>query len=262
MDLIVWIIIFTAVGGALSAVAAASFLLLPERLRISLMPLLVSFAIGTLLGASLLALLPHALESPGVDPHQIGTSVLVGLLIFFLLEKMVLWRHNHHHGEHSAVVVLDPAHAHGSPAGYLILFGDAIHNLVDGVLIASAFLTDVRLGVLTSIAVVAHEIPQEVGDFAILLHSGFGRARAFAFNLLVSVTTVAGGVVAYYFLGFAMQLVPFVLGLAAASFLYIAVADLIPALHRRIDVRAMVLQTTLILAGIGVIVVAESVFHA
>lgn len=260
MHLLLWILVFCALGGVLSVLAAGTFLLLPERLRNRLIPLLVSFAIGALLGAALLALLPHALEQPGVASHDIGAAVLVGLLIFFLLEKMVLWRHSH--ADHANEAEFgETGHTHGKAAGYLILFGDAIHNLVDGVLIASAFLTDIKLGVVTSIAVVAHEIPQEVGDFAILLHSGFTRARALVLNILVSISTLIGGVVAYFSLATATKYVPYVLALAAASFIYIAVADLIPALHRRIDVRGMLLQTALILAGIGVIAAAEAALH-
>lgn len=217
------------------------------------MPGLISFATGALLGAALLALIPHALES-GIDAHRLSGTVLAGLLIFFVLEKMVLWRHSHdhHHGE---------APTGASAAGHLILIGDGIHNLVDGVLIASAFLTDIRLGVLTSLAVVAHEIPQEVGDFAILLHSGFSRMRAFVYNMLASATMVLGGLLAYFFLSTASALVPYVLALAAASFIYIAVADLIPSLHRRVHMRATIAQTLLIVAGIALIFVAELTLH-
>lgn len=253
----------TAVGGLLSAAAAGGFLLLSEPRRARLMPGLIGFATGALLGAALLALIPHALES-GVDAHRLSGTILAGLLAFFVLEKMVLWRHSHDHDHHSShgVCTGDPAHTAGaSAAGHLILIGDSIHNFVDGVLIASAFLTDVRLGVITSLAVVAHEIPQEVGDFAVLLHSGFSRARALAYNLLASATMIVGGLVAYFSLNAATAMLPYVLALAAASFLYIAVADLIPTLHRRVHARAIVVQTLLILAGIGVIFIAELTLH-
>lgn len=252
-----WIVAATAAGGLLSAAAAGGFLLLSEPLRARLMPGLISFATGALLGAALLALIPHALES-GIDAHRLSGTVLAGLLIFFVLEKMVLWRHSHdHHHDHHHGGAAPTA----SAAGHLILIGDSIHNLVDGVLIASAFLTDIRLGVLTSLAVVAHEIPQEVGDFAILLHSGFSRMRAFVYNMLASATMVLGGLLAYFFLSTASALVPYVLALAAASFIYVAVADLIPSLHRRVHARAIVAQTLLIVAGIALIFVAELTLH-
>ena len=255
MEPLVAIVLITALGGVLSVIAAGTFLLLPEARRLALMPALVSFAIGTLLGAAFLALLPHALEGAD-DPHAITGTVLIGVMVFFLLEKMVLWRHSHdHHGDAAC-----REHVH-QPAGALILVGDGIHNLLDGVLIASAFLVDVRLGVLTSLAVVAHEIPQEVSDFAILLHSGFSTGQAFIANLLVSLTTVLGGVAAYFFLQTTMAALPYVLAIAAASFIYVAVADLIPSLHKRTGAYAIVAQTSLIAAGIGLIALAESGLH-
>jgi zinc and cadmium transporter len=258
MGLLLLIILFSLLGGVLSVIAAASFLLLPESARTRMLPHFVSFAIGALLGAAFLALLPHALSSEVVrDPHRITQTVLIGLLAFFLLEKMVLWRHCHS-GVCDAHEV-EP-HQHGAP-GVLILVGDAMHNLVDGVLIAAAFLTDVQLGIVTALAVAAHEIPQEVGDFAILLHSGFSRARALLWNVLVSLTTVIGAVGAYYALGETDAIVPYVLAVAAASFIYIAVADLIPGLHRRVNAGATIQQFVWIAAGVMVIYAAHSTLH-
>ena len=274
--LILWIIVFTVLGGVLSVLAAAAFLLLPERLRARLLSPMVSFAIGTLLGAAFLAILPHAFETPGIDAHTITLTVLCGILVFFLLEKMVIWRHCH----------IDDCDVHGSTAvpgeggtkskglplpdmdevrrkatGNLILIGDGIHNMVDGVLIAAAFLTDIRLGVVTSIAVIAHEIPQELGDFAILLHSGYSRSRALIYNILSSLTTVMGGVVAYFSLSLANQLVPYVLAVAASSFIYISVADLIPGLHKRPEFSATLQQIMLIACGIAVISIMQAMLH-
>ena len=145
--------------------------------------------------------------------------------------------------------------------GNLILIGDGIHNMVDGVLIAAAFLTDVHLGVVTSIAVIAHEIPQELGDFAILLHSGYSRQRALVYNVLTGLTTVIGGVVAYFSLSLANQLVPYVLAIAASSFIYIAVADLIPGLHKRPEFGDSMQQIVLIALGVGVISATHAMLH-
>ena len=201
MSLLSWILLFSLLGGVLSVLAASVFLLFSERWRARLIPHFVSFAIGALLGAAFLALLPHALETPGVgDLHIITGTVLLGVLGFFLLEKMVLWRHCHH--AECEVHAPDEGHEHNhdhghAAAGTLILIGDGIHNLVDGILIAAAFLTDIHLGVVTSLAVAAHEIPQEVGDFAVLLHSGFSRARALAYNILSSLATLIGALIAY-----------------------------------------------------------------
>jgi zinc and cadmium transporter len=266
MTLLAWIILFTLLGGVLSVLAAALFLLLPESQRTRVLPAMVSFAIGALLGAAFLAVLPHALAAPGVrDMHAITGTVLLGLLGFFLLEKLVLWRHCHAHEceAHSATDVHGPetAHGHATASGYLILFGDGVHNFVDGVLIAAAFLTDVHLGVVTALAVAAHEIPQEVGDFAILLHSGFARSKALFYNVLASLTTVLGGVLAYFSLGVAQAALPYVLAVAASSFIYIAVADLIPGLHKRLEPRVTLEQVLLIGAGVLTIYFAHAALH-
>lgn len=287
MSLLVWIVLFTLLGGILSVLAAGLFLLLPEVTRARALHPMVSFAIGALLGAALLAILPHALQAPGVhDPHVITATVLLGLLVFFLLEKLVLWRHCHTdeceaHGSASVAEGRTPrateahgsasvaksraleateahaAHSRPSAAGYLIVIGDGVHNFVDGVLIAAAFFTDLHLGVVTAIAVAAHEIPQEVGDFAVLLHSGFSRGKALFYNVVSSLTTVIGGVLAYFSFQLAQAALPYVLAIAASSFIYIAVADLIPGLHKRVDPRATLQQVLLIAAGITFIYIAH-----
>ncbi|MGQ0429791.1 MAG: ZIP family metal transporter [Gammaproteobacteria bacterium] len=246
MSTLALILLATAACGALSAVVAGGFMLLPMAKRNALLPHLVSFATGALLGAALLALLPHAIESaPGV--HGIGIALAGGIIGFFVLEKMVLWRHCH----------VDACEAHGpqehhraQASATLILWGDAFHNTLDGVLIAAAFLTDPHLGLVTAVAVFAHEIPQEVGDLAILLNGGMSRGRAMFLNVAVSLASVAGAVVAWYLLAEALQALPYALAIAAASFLYVAVADLIPGLHRRVDARASIQQVTLIAFGI------------
>lgn len=257
MSLISWIILFSLLGGVLSVLAAAIFLLLPDTARHRILPHFISFAIGALLGAAFLALLPHAME--GVqDFHLLGLSVLLGILGFFLLERMVLWRHCH--VEHCEAH--DPEEtAHRHAAGTLVLIGDGIHNLVDGVLIAAAFLTDIHLGIVTSLAVAAHEIPQEVGDFAVLLHSGYSRGKAFVFNVLSSLTTLVGALAAYWSLANVQHMLPYILAIAASSFIYIAVADLIPGLHKRLHFSATLQQLTLIVFGVLVIYLAHSTLH-
>jgi zinc and cadmium transporter len=257
-----WIILFTLLGGLASVTIAGVFLLLPERQRALALPHLVSFATGALLGAALLALLPHAVQSaaPG-DVHGIGLALVAGIGVFFVLEKAVLWRHSHSgeyadHGAHHA------HHQHRDEASaVLVLVGDGIHNALDGMLIAAAFMTDVQLGIVTGIAAMAHEIPQEVGDFAVLLHSGMSRTRALLWNLGTSLTSVAGGVLAYLGLQQVTHALPYALAVAAACFLYVAVADLIPGLHRRVDMRTSITQVALIAVGIGVIAWVESAAH-
>jgi zinc and cadmium transporter len=251
------VVFLTAACGALSALVAGGFMLLPAARRNALLPHLVSFATGALLGAALLALLPHALES-GAGAHGIGIALVAGIIAFFVLEKLVLWRHCH----------VDHCEAHGPEEHHrdrasatLILLGDAFHNLLDGVLIAAAFLTDPHLGIVTTVAVFAHEIPQEVGDLAILLNGGMSRRRALLLNVAVSLTSIAGAVIAFFLLAQALELLPYALAIAAASFLYVAVADLIPGLHRRVDARTSVQQVVLIALGIVVIASTHGLAH-
>jgi zinc and cadmium transporter len=245
------IILFTALSGLLSAFAAGFFLMLGDRRRAAVLPHLVSFATGTLLAAAFIGLLPHALEQAGPgNAHQVGIALLVGILTFFILEKFVLWRHCHD----DPCEMHSPSHeARDAASARMILAGDSFHNVLDGVLIAGAFMTDPHLGIVTAIAVFSHEIPQEVGDLAILLHGGYSRMRAMALNLLTSLTSVLGGVVAYFALGTATDLLPYALAFAASSFIYVSVADLIPGLHRRVDFKAGVEQ--LVFIGLGVALV-------
>lgn len=264
MELLLWIIAFSLIGGLLSVTIAASFLLLPKKAQANTVPHLVSFAVGALLGASLLGLIPHALDPKfGVDPHDIGLTLLIGLLSFFVLEKLVLWRHCHH--EHCDAHDPEPSnHKHDNKskaAGSLILIGDAIHNFVDGILITAAFLTDTHLGIVTALAIAAHEIPQELGDFVILLHSGYSRKKALLFNILSSLGTVAGAVIAYFLLADMQHLLPYILVIAASSFIYIAVADLIPGLHNKVKPSETLQQILLITFGTVAIFIAHSTLH-
>ena len=273
MSLLGWIIIFSLLGGVLSVLAASIFLLIKDEYQRKILPHTVSFAIGALLGAALLALLPHAINiDKTVDLHDLGLTILIGLLGFFLLEKMVLWRHCHsrHCEVHSPgeVYTAPETHSHShshhhekDASGILILVGDAVHNLVDGVLIAAAFMTDIDLGIVTAMAVAAHEIPQEIGDFAILLNSGFKRGKALLFNIIASMATLVGAVIAYYSLQTMQHALPYILAIAASSFIYIAVADLIPGLHKRTALRETVQQITLIAFGVITIYWAHSTLH-
>ena len=266
MNTLAWIVLCTLVSGVLSVLAAGLFLALPGRQREAALPHLVSFATGALLGAALLGLIPHAVIGAGSDRvHQVGIALIAGIALFFVLEKFLLWRHCHddHCDEHTVSEHDQSQHDHArrKASGSLVLVGDALHNVLDGVLIAAAFLTDVHLGLVTAVAIMAHEIPQEVGNFAVLLHSGVSRGRALALNLLTSLTAVIGGVVGYFALETAVRVLPFALGVAAASLLYVAVADLIPGLHRRTDARSGITQVLLIGCGIAIIAFAENQAH-
>jgi len=249
MSVFSWILVSSLFGGLLSVTAAG---LVALNARTAWIPMLISYAIGALLGAVFLEILPHAFELSG-SMDNMAATVLAGILLFFVLEKLVLWRHCHgDECEAHTAPVHDHAHTHDhGRSGMMIIIGDTFHNFVDGILIAAAFMTDFKLGAVTALAIIAHEIPQEVGDFLILLHSGYTKRQAFIFNLLSSLATLVGGVIAYLALQTVQEWIPTILGLAAASMIYVAVADLIPGLHKRPELRATVQQVTLIGLGIG-----------
>lgn len=259
METLTPILLATAVGGIASALLAGTLLWLPTATRDRVLPHAVSFATGTLLATALVALVPHAIEGAGPDRvHGIGLALLAGIAVFFVLEKFLLWRHCHTEAVESAHTHADHHHA---SSGWLVLVGDGLHNFVDGVLIAAAFLTDFHLGVVTTFAILAHEIPQEVGNVAVLVHSGFSRRQALGWNVLSSLTAVAGGLVGWFALRESLSVLPYVLAVAAASLLYVAVADLIPGLHRRTDLRASLAQVAWIAVGVGLVMFAESHIH-
>ncbi|MBI4193995.1 MAG: ZIP family metal transporter [Betaproteobacteria bacterium] len=256
MTVLTWIIIATLLGGALSVVAAAVFAL---NAKVTQIPVLISYAVGALLGAVFLDILPHAFGMSDSMETMAGT-ILFGILLFFVLEKLVLWRHCH---QESCEAHDPPAPVHDyGRSGMMIMIGDTFHNFVDGVLIAAAFLASVELGIVTAIAIIAHEVPQEVGDFLILLHSGYSKAQALMLNMLSSAAMIAGGVLAYLALHTMEQWIPPLLGLAAASMLYVSVADLIPGLHRRPEIHATVQQVVLIALGVATIWLVGEFAHS
>jgi zinc and cadmium transporter len=226
------------VGGFGGLLVASSVLLINDSTRSKVIPWLVSYAVGALLGVSMLALLPTTMEQ--LPPSRVFPTLLCGIMIFFVLEKLVLWRHCHTHDceVHESSVVP-------------VLVGDAFHNFVDGAVIGAAVLTSIPLGISTAFAVAAHEIPQEVGDFAILLNAGYSRPRALLLNAISATASAAGAVAAFAAFDMVPRLLPYFLALAAASFLYVAMADLIPGLHRGRTDAGSLRQILLIAAGIG-----------
>ncbi len=285
-----WIIFTSLVGGFLSVSLAAIFAL---NVRTHWVPMLVSYAIGAMLGAVFLEILPHAF-SEAKSIEAVSATLLLGLLLFFILEKLVIWRHCH--GDHCEVHALHTEencpeneahpthhpvkfklatnkkasiftahthvhahhqhHDHGR-SGMMIMVGDTFHNFIDGILIAAAFMVDIKLGLVTALAIIAHEIPQEVGDFLILLHSGYSKKQALVFNLVSSVATMVGGLIAFYALQTLQDWIPYILSLAAASLLYVAVADLIPGLHKKTELKATISQVLLISLGVATIGLAH-----
>jgi zinc and cadmium transporter len=255
-------ILIACIGGGVLSVAAAALTL---RLQAAWVNKFVAFAVGALLGAVFIELLPHAFQVAD-SMQSMAATILGGILLFFVLEKLVLWRHCHleqceaHdpslHDHGHAPAPVNEGHDHGR-SGLMILIGDTFHNFCDGVVIAAAFLADFNLGVVTSVAIVAHEVPQEVGDFLVLLHSGFSKRDALLFNMASSLGSVAGGLIGYWALAAIERWVPFALALAAASMIYVAVADLIPGLQRRVKLADTLLQLLLLGAGIGVIAIVH-----
>lgn len=297
LPILAWIILSSLIGGALSVAGAG---LVAFSARKSAVSMLISYAIGAMLGAVFLEILPEAINATiknGGSVQATTTTVLLGILLFFGLEKLVIWRHCH--GDHCEVHAIhteeecpethpqtspvntnsaikykvasikqpsisahNHAHSHshghdGGRSGMMVMIGDTFHNFVDGILIASAFMVDIKVGIVTSAAIIAHEIPQEVGDFLILLHSGYSKKQAFLFNLVSSFATVVGGTIAYFALQHVQTWAPTILGFAASSMLYVSVADLIPSLHKRTELRATISQLTLIACGVGSIALTE-----
>ncbi len=249
--ILLWIIGFSVLGSVGVIIGVSLFLLCPDKLRQLLTHHILSYSIGILLGSAFLGLIPHALEQMahtasyfrnGQNNILIMQTVLAGLVLFFLLEKVLIWRHCHN----GDCMVHDKA-------GSLILIGDAFHNFVDGVVIAGAFLTHPTLGITTASAIIIHEIPQELGNFAILLNSKYSRKQAITFNLLSGMTTLPGAILGYFALESIRGTIPYILALSAASFIYIAMVDLVPGLHRQNKPFSGILQIILILLGISTI---------
>ena len=245
------ILLATIAAGVLSVLAAALIAFTFARRYV---PYLVSYAVGVLLGAAFLDLLPEAATTlPLRSLRTLLVTTLVGIFACFVLEKLALWHHTH--------PTLDDENEHRQikPAGPMILIGGGLHNFTDGILLAAAFMIDTHLGVITTLAVVAHEIPREMGDFGVLLNSGFSWRQALLWNVVFSLAAIAGGVAGFFGLSTAQPAIPFVIALAAGSFIYIAVADLVPGLHQHAGARASVIQSGAI--AIGVASMATAVYY-
>lgn len=247
MPILGYILLFSLLDSVGAILLVATILFLPIRFRLRITNLLVTFAIGLLLGVTFLELLPTAFS--GSSPDSMLAATLGGLVAFFILEKIIIWHHCH-----------DAACQAHQASGPLILIGDALHNFIDGAIIAAAFLVSVPVGVATSLAVILHEIFQEAGDLAVLVASGYSRRQAILYDIYSGLTTFVGALIAYYALEAFRIAQPYVLAISSASFLYIALVELIPSQHAQVGLRAGVVQTVLLLAGIGTIVLVEALF--
>jgi len=216
----------------------------------------VSFAVGTLLGAAFLEIIPHAYELSR-DLHQISLIVLVGILVFFILEKLLVWRHCHgsHCENHSPVV------NHDVKKGSILIIGDCFHNFIDGILISSAFIVDINLGLITALAIIVHEIPQEISNFSILINSGYSLSRTLLMNVITGFAMIIGAILAYSVLNDLEFLIPIILAFAASSMIYVAISDLIPSLHKKVEIKQTFQQTFSILLGVLIIYFLHSLIH-
>ena len=216
----------------------------------------VSFAVGTLLGAAFLEIIPHAYELSR-DLHQISLIVLIGILVFFILEKLLVWRHCHgsHCENHSPVV------NHDVKKGSILIIGDCFHNFIDGILIASAFIVDINLGLITALAIIVHEIPQEISNFSILINSGYSLSRTLLMNIVTGCAMILGAILAYFVLNDLEFLIPMILSFAASSMIYVAISDLIPTLHKKVEIKQTFQQTFSIFLGVLIIYFLHSLIH-
>jgi len=244
MNILVWILALTFIDGLVAFVGAVTLLLNEKTLR-KMLYVMISFSAGALLGGGLLHLLAESLTVLTVDTAFL--ILIAGFSVFFLVERFLHWHHCH---ERECEV-----HEYS----YMILFGDGIHNFIDGLVIAAAFMADVRLGVVTSFLIIAHEIPQELGDFGVLLHGGMSKGKALFYNFLSQLTCVLGGVVGYLIPleGFKTLMLPF----AAGGFLYIAASDLIPELHKEADMKKAMISFMFFLIGVGLMLAIKIIAH-
>jgi zinc and cadmium transporter len=239
-------ILLATTAVSLMSLIGASFLSVRETTLQHASALLVAFAAGALIGGVFFHLLPEALA---LASEQTFALVALGILLFFVLEKFLAWRHCH----------AGKCDAHTFT--YLNLIGDGLHNFLDGMLIAGSFLVSVELGVITTVVVILHEIPQELGDFGVLIYGGFSQVQALLFNFLSALTAVAGGMIAYCFSLYVSDLQAPLLALAAGGFLYVALVDLLPELHKQQKPTESLTQFALLLVGLGVLWLAKLVAH-
>jgi zinc and cadmium transporter len=242
MMIVLLIFLFSIIGSIGAIITAAIFLTFKNQIQKTLIPCLISYAIGTLLTAALLGMIPNAISRS--NPTLIMFFILGGIIFFFLLEKTIIWHHCHNENCNLK-----------SAAGPILLIGDTFHNFMDGIVIAASFLISINMGIIVSLSVIAHEIPQEIGDFAILLDSGYSKKKALFLNALSSSSTIPAALISYYLLDTINSLIPIFLAISAASFIYIALTDLAPNLHRKLEVTHSIRQILLIIAGICTIIV-------
>jgi len=244
-----WILLVTILNGLVAIIGAMIFLSFKQKSHKSLI-YFVSFTTGALLGGAFLHFLPEAAAELSLAKTTLLT--LAGFIIFFFLETYLHWHHCHTHecDEHGH------SHDKEKPFAQLLLYGDAIHNFIDGIIIASSFIISIPFGIITSILIIAHELPQEISDFAVLIYGGYSKKKALIYNFLSQLTAVLGGILGYFFLGLRDQAV-YLLPIAAGGFLHIAISDLIPEIFKEKDPLKRITNMLIIVAGILVLLSAK-----
>lgn len=237
--MLIWIILFSILGSVGAISIAAFFVFLGDNIQKTLIPILIAFATGVLLTVAFLGLIPEAIEGVG-DPHLIMPFILGGILFFFIMEKIVIWRNCRD----------KTCEVHSHASGPIILMGDSLHNLTDGIVIAAAFLTGFKIGMVAGLTIIIHELSHETADFGILLHSGYSKKKAFLYNIISSSTTIPASIVSFFIFDSVESAVPFLLAISAASFIYIALSDLTPDLHQHTDFKYIIRQLAIITIGI------------
>ena len=249
-----WIIGTCFAGGLISLFFAV---IIFKNASNTLITNMVSLAVGTLLTTAFLEIIPHAMEL-SKDFHDTSFIILIGILALFILEKLLIWRHCHgvNCESHSLEKEMNQ-----NKRGSIIVGGDLFHSFVDGVLIASAFLVNINLGLVTAFSIIAHCLPQEMSNFSVLLDSGFTKFKAYMFNIASSVATLIGALLSFYILSMMNHLIPSILALAASSMIYVSVSDLIPDLHKKTETKESIRQILLIAVGVLIIYIIHSYLH-
>jgi len=249
-----WIVGTCLTGGFLSLLFAFLFF---KNSNINIVTNMVSLSVGTMLGAVFLEILPHALEQ-STDSHDTMFIVLIGLLVFFTLEKLLIWRHCH--GDNCETHSHDAQLKHNK-SGSLLLIGDLSHNFIDGILIASAFIYEFQLGLVTALAIYAHQIPQEMGNISIFVHKGLKKSKAILLNVIANISMTLGAVITYVLIDSAGDILPILLAFTASNLIYVAVSDLIPGLHKKTELREAAMQISMILVGVIIVYIFHLFLH-
>ena len=249
-----WIIGTCLAGGFLSLLFAFLFF---KKANVNIVTNMVSLSVGTMLGAVFLEILPHALEQ-ATDSHDTMFIVLIGLLVFFSLEKLLIWRHCH--GDHCETHSYDLKLNHNK-SGSLLLIGDLSHNFIDGILIASAFIYEFELGLVTALAIYAHQIPQEMGNISIFVNKGLKKNKAILLNVIANITMTIGAVITYILIDSAGDILPVLLAFTASNLIYVAISDLIPGLHKRTEIKESSMQIAMILIGVMIVYFFHTFLH-